>query len=201
MVMVLQSPGTRCWSWDPPGPAAWYDTTYSVAAPGLSHASSMEPSLIPVTRRFSGGTTDGEREGEHQDVHDLSSSHGVWVCWLDMGKGSCLGVMCSQVLLQGKGSGEPACTAIVKVDHHQYLDKTQWLFACLPNLYASLADGNNRQAVKLWDVSTKCSASYGFLPCCVVLLWDSGNFVSPSHTIRSDSPHTPLLPAEQSCPP
>lgn len=103
------------------------------------------------------------------------------------------GVMCSHVLLQGKDSGEPACAAVVKVVHHQYFNKTQWLFACLPNLYASLADGNNRQAVKLWDVSTKCSASYGFLPCCVLLLWDSGNFVSLSHTIRSDPP--PQAPA------
>lgn len=97
-------------------------------------------------------------------AYPLATDEGVWVCWLDMGKGSWLGFMCSHILLQGKGSGEPACTAVVKVVYHQYLDKTQWLFACLPNLYASLGDRNNREAVKLWDVSTKCSSSFQFLP-------------------------------------
>lgn len=96
MVMLLQSPGTRCWSWVPPGTAGWYETTYSVAAPGLSQASSMELSLIPATRRFSGGDTGGKGRGkESVRVCVAYSSTALGGCvGLLVGHGHGLGVMC-----------------------------------------------------------------------------------------------------------
>lgn len=112
MVMLLQSPGTLCWSWVPPGTAGWYETTNSVAAPGLSQASSMELSLIPVTRRFSGGDTGGKGRGaECQGVRGLFFTPVGGCAGLLVGHGHGLGVLCylwlSEQLQQGEGSGEP----------------------------------------------------------------------------------------------
>lgn len=143
MVMLLQSPGTRCWSWVPPGPTGWYETTYSVAAPGLSHVSSMELSLIPVTRRFSGGATDGKGRGKesvrvcvaypptHPWGRVRGSAGGTWA-WA-LGWGLCVICGCINCYSKAKAQESLTSAALAPRVYHRCWDELCWHFARLPN--------------------------------------------------------------------